>query len=80
MQVVYCYQGHQCYMNAVEEQKLYSIHKDKMPWEAHKLCPQEVCQVTSVDYLVGPPTLCSITLEIVKSSSTSSDPVVLSFK
>ena len=39
-----------------------------MPWDKHQLQPQEFCQVTNVRYVVGPPTLCSITLALVKSS------------
>ena len=48
-------------MEAVKKEPLYP----KMPWEKYKLQPQEFCQVTDVQYLVGPPTLCSITLALV---------------
>ena len=49
----------------MKKERLYSIHKAKMPWEKYNLQPQEFCQVTNVRYLVGPPTLCSITLALV---------------
>jgi hypothetical protein len=61
-QVVYCHQGHRLYVEAV---RLHSIHKNEMPWDRHTLQPQEFCQVTNVRYLVGAPTLCSITLALV---------------
>ena len=68
LQVVYCHQGHRLYLESVQEQQLYTIHTTKMPWDKHQLQPQEFCQVTNVRYLVGPPTLCSITLALVRST------------
>ena len=33
-----------------------------MPWQRYVLLPQEYCQVKNVHFVVGPPTMCSITL------------------
>lgn len=72
-QVVYCHQGHRLYVEEVKKELLYPIYKAKMPWEKYTLQPQEFCQVTNVRYLVGPPTLCSITLALVSPLSQSED-------
>lgn len=90
---MYCHQGHRLYVESVQEQNLYPINKAKMPWNKHQFQPQEFCQVTNVRYLVGPPTLCSITLALVRSSlsqqeegagpstsSVSKERVIFSFK
>ena len=60
--MVYFHQGHQLYIDAVKEEKPYPWKSQKMPWQRYHLLPQEFCQVTNVHYLVGPPTMCSITL------------------
>ena len=71
---MYCHQGHRLYVESVRAHRLYSIHRAaKMPWDKHQLQPQEFCQVTNVRYLVGPPTLCSITLALVRSSPSQQD-------
>ena len=36
-QVVYCWQGHEKYLNAVVEQKLYPCKVEQMPWQKYKL-------------------------------------------
>ena len=69
-QVVYCYQGHRLYINSVREERVYSTKNVKMPWQKYKLLPQEFCQITNVRYLVGPPTLCQITLALLSHPHT----------
>lgn len=66
-QVVYLHQGHRLYVEAVKKDELYPVHEAKMPWVKYTLQPQEFCQVTNVEYLVGPSTLCSITLALVST-------------
>ena len=73
-QVVYCHQGHKLYVESVKREKLYPLHKTKMPWEKYKLLPQQFCQVTNVRYCVGPPTLCSITLALVSQDQAAPGP------
>jgi len=63
-------------VKAVKEERLYRIHYNKkMPWEKYTLQPQELCQVTDVQYKVEPPTVCSITLALLSSKK-----VTFSFK
>lgn len=45
-----------------------------MPWQRYKLLPQEFCQITNVRYLVGPPTLCQITLALLSHPHTPDEP------
>ncbi len=61
----------------------------KAPWQKYSLLPQERCQVTNVRFVVGPPTLCSITLAPLSptvvpvkggTSSNTNNKVVFSFK
>ena len=73
-QVVYCYQGHRLYINSVREERVYSTKNVKMPWQKYKLLPQEFCQITNVRYLVGPPTLCQITLALLSHTHTPDEP------
>ena len=42
-------------MEAVKKERLYPIHKAKMPWEKYNLQPQEFYQVTNVQYVCGDP-------------------------
>ena len=74
LQVVYCYQGHKLYIDSVREERVYSTKNIKMPWQRYKLLPQEFCQITNVRYLVGPPTLCQITLALLSHPHTSDEP------
>ncbi len=70
---MYCHQGHRLYVESVQEQRPNLINKAKMPWNKHQFQPQEFCQVTNVRYLVGPPTLCSITLALARSSQSQQE-------
>ena len=70
-QVIYCRQGHEIYMNTIREEKTYALKSQKMPWQKYNLLPQEFCQVKNVHYVVGPPTLCSITLTLLSPSATT---------
>ncbi len=60
--MVYCRQGHELYMGAVRDERVYPCKSQRMPYQKYSLLPQEFCQVANVRFLVGPPTLCSITL------------------
>ncbi|XP_065837497.1 bromodomain and WD repeat-containing protein 3-like isoform X2 [Oscarella lobularis] len=63
--VVYCWQGHEDYVNAVRLSKAYEIRMKHFPWHSHSFKPQEVCQVLSMHFVAGPPTLCSIKLGLL---------------
>jgi hypothetical protein len=71
--VVYCWQGHEQYINAVILNDVYKIKTKHFPWQRLHLRPQEVCMVLSMHFVVGPPTLCSMKLGIlVKGQSGTS--------
>jgi len=74
VQVVYFQQGHQLYVESVKEERLYPIHRSTMPWHKFNLHPQEFCQVTNVRFIVGPPTLCSVTLALLHPLNQGIDP------
>ena len=73
-QVVYCYQGHKLYLEQVRQEKVYPTKNMKMPWQKYRLLPQEFCQITNVRYLIGPPTLCQITLALLSHTQNSDSP------
>lgn len=72
-QVVYCYQGHELYIKSVRQERVYSTKNMKMPWKKYNLLPQEFCQITNVRFLIGPPTLCQITLALLSHPQSSDD-------
>ncbi|XP_019861336.1 PREDICTED: bromodomain and WD repeat-containing protein 3-like [Amphimedon queenslandica] len=61
--VVYCYQGHIMYRDEVKKQRPYVWKNQLLPHQKYpQMRPQEYCLVNNVHFVVGPPTLCSITL------------------
>jgi bromodomain and WD repeat domain-containing protein 1/3 len=69
--VVYFHQGHELYKEEVKKQKAYQWKNQQMPRQKHTLKPHEFCQVKNVHFVIGPPTLCSITLTLLSSTSSS---------
>ncbi|XP_062510721.1 bromodomain and WD repeat-containing protein 3-like isoform X2 [Corticium candelabrum] len=66
--VIYCWQGHEQYINAVILNDVYKIKTRHFPWQRLRLRPHEVCMVLSMHFVVGPPTLCSMKLGILSRS------------
>ncbi|XP_006815970.1 PH-interacting protein-like [Saccoglossus kowalevskii] len=64
-EILYFRQGHECYMNAVKNAKLYEINPKKQPWHKLKLRDQELVKIVGIKYQVGPPTLCCLKLAFI---------------
>ncbi|XP_071819247.1 uncharacterized protein [Apostichopus japonicus] len=64
-EVMYFWQGHKAYVEAVKEQNLYPIDRLKVPWKHHKLETQELMKITALEYHIGPPTTCGLRLAFI---------------
>ncbi|CAH1798894.1 unnamed protein product [Owenia fusiformis] len=66
-EVIYFFQGHQVYVNAVKNHKAYDINPNKgQPWHKLKLREQELTKIIGIKYEVKPPRLCCLKLAIIE--------------
>jgi hypothetical protein len=60
--VVYFPQGHMLYIEAVRNEKVYSLKNFQAPWDTYDLQDHTCCIVAAIHHHIGPPTTCSVTL------------------
>jgi serine/threonine protein kinase len=64
--VVYCWHGHEQYIDSVILRNVYEIKAEHFPWQQLRLRAHEVCMVLSMNIEVGPPKLCLMKMGILR--------------
>ncbi|XP_049806710.1 PH-interacting protein [Schistocerca nitens] len=64
-EVVYFRQGHQLYLNAVRNKKLYDLGNRCEPWAKQTIRAHELVKVIGIKYEIRPPRLCCLKLGLM---------------
>ncbi|XP_037956286.1 bromodomain and WD repeat-containing protein 3-like isoform X1 [Teleopsis dalmanni] len=64
-EVVYFRQGHQRYLEAVNQKKVYKLTQSSEPWNCRTLRDHELVRVIGIKYEIRPPRLCCLKLAMV---------------
>ena len=64
-EIVYFRQGHQRYLDAVNQKKVYKLTHSSEPWHNRQLRDHEVVRVIGIKYEIRPPRLCCLKLAMI---------------
>ena len=56
--------GHELYVNAVKEKKVYELNPRSLPWSNQTIGEQELVKVIGIKYEIKPPRLCCLKVSI----------------
>ncbi|XP_012278096.1 PH-interacting protein isoform X2 [Orussus abietinus] len=65
-EIVYFRQGHQFYLDAVRNKKVYELGPRFEPWSKMNIRAQEVVKVVGIKYEIRPPRLCCLKLALME--------------
>ncbi|XP_071819234.1 PH-interacting protein-like isoform X2 [Apostichopus japonicus] len=68
-EIMYFWQGHKAYVEAVKRHNVYHIDGRKFPWNHLDLKTEELMKVVGVKYHIGPPTTCGLKLTFIDSNT-----------
>ncbi|KAJ8027105.1 Bromodomain and WD repeat-containing protein 3 [Holothuria leucospilota] len=68
-EVMYFWQGHKCYVEAVKRHNIYVIDGKKFPWNHLDLKTEELMKVVGIKYHIGPPTTCGLKLAFIDQNT-----------
>ncbi|PIK36390.1 putative bromodomain and WD repeat-containing protein 3, partial [Apostichopus japonicus] len=68
-EVMYFWQGHKAYVEAVKRHNVYHIDGRKFPWNHLDLKTEELMKVVGIKYHIGPPTTCGLKLAFIDSNT-----------
>ncbi|KAL2733024.1 PH-interacting protein [Vespula maculifrons] len=64
-EIVYFRQGHQFYLDAVRNKKVYELGPNSEPWAKMRIRAQEFVKVVGIKYIIRPPRLCCLKLALM---------------
>lgn len=64
-EVIYLRQGHQKYLDAVRNKKVYNLGSRCEPWQQLQIRDHQLCKVIGIKYEIKPPRLCCLKLGLM---------------
>lgn len=59
-EVMYFRQGHELYVEAVNQKKLFELKPCSLPWSNQTIREQELVKIIGIKYEIKPPRLCCL--------------------
>ncbi|XP_057373055.1 bromodomain and WD repeat-containing protein 3-like [Daphnia carinata] len=64
-EVIYFRQGHEQYVDAINQKKLFDLNPRSLPWSSQTIREQELVKIIGIKYEIKPPRLCCLKLGLM---------------